>query len=94
MRIVWDEAKNRANRSMHGISFETARLVFDDPLHVSLSDRSEHGEERWTTIGMVAGVVILLVVHTYGERNGEEIVRIISARKATKSERRRYENEF
>ena len=94
MRIVWDETKNRANRAKHGISFETARLVFDDPLHVSVPDWSEHDEERWTTIGMVAAVAILLVVHTYGERNGEEIVRIISARKATKGERKRYEDGF
>jgi uncharacterized protein len=93
MRIVWDEAKNRANRLKHGVSFETARLVFDDPFHVSVPDRHEHGEERWTTIGMVGSVVILLVVHTYGEANGEETVRIISARKATKSERSRYQDE-
>lgn len=52
MRIVWDEAKNRANRLKHGVSFETARLVFDDPFHVSVPDRHEHGEERWTTIGL------------------------------------------
>jgi uncharacterized DUF497 family protein len=94
MRIAWDEAKSRANRLKHGVSFETARLVFDDPLHVSVPDRHEHGEERWKTIGLVGSVVILVVAHTYGEENGEEIVRIISARKATKSERGRYQDEF
>lgn len=93
MRFDWDEAKDRANRSKHGISFETARLVFDDPLHVSVPDRHEHGEERWKTFGLVGPVVILAVAHTYGEENGEEVVRIISARKATKSERRRYHDE-
>jgi len=93
MRIVWDEAKNRANRIKHGVSFETARLVFDDPLHVSVPDRHEHGEERWKTIGLVGSVVILVVAHTFGEKNGEEIVRIISARKATKGERNGYQNE-
>jgi uncharacterized DUF497 family protein len=93
MLIVWDEAKNRANRLKHGVSFETARLVFDDPFHISVPDRHEHGEERWTTVGMVGSVVILVVVHTYGEVNGEEIIRIISARKATKGERERYGNE-
>jgi uncharacterized protein len=92
MRIVWDEAKNRLNRLKHGVSFETARLVFDDPFHVSVPDRYEHGEERWTTSGMVGSVAILVVVHTYGEKNGEETVRIISARKATKGERDRYQN--
>jgi uncharacterized DUF497 family protein len=94
MRIAWDEAKSRANRLKHRVSFETARLVFDDPLHVSVPDRHEHGEERWKTIGLVGSVVILVVAHTYGEENGEEIVRIISARKATKSERGRYQDEF
>ena len=94
MRISWDEAKNRANRLKHGVSFETARHVFDDPLHISVPDRHEHGEERWKTIGLVGSVVILLVAHTYGEENGEEIVRIISARKATQRERDRYQNDF
>lgn len=94
MRIVWDEAKNRVNRLKHGVSFETAQLVFDDPLHVSVPDRHEHGEERWKTIGMVGAVVVLLVVHTYGDEYGEEIVRIISARKATKGERARYQDGF
>lgn len=91
MRIVWNDAKNRTNRLKHGVSFETARLVFDDPFHISVPDRHEHGEERWTTVGMVGSLVILVVIHTYGEKNGEEIVRIISARKATKSERKRYQ---
>ena len=75
------------------MSFETARLVFDDPFHISVPDQHEHGEERWTTVGMVGSVVMLVVVHTYGDVNGEEIIRIISARKATKSERHRYQNE-
>ena len=93
MRIVWDEAKNRANLRKHGVSFEVARLVFDDPFHVSVPDRHEHGEKRWTTVGMVGSALILVVVHTYGEVNGEEIIRIISARKATKNERGRYQDE-
>ena len=92
MPISWDEAKNRTNRLKHGVSFETARHVFDDPLHISVPDRHEHGEERWKTIGLVGPVVILLVVHTYGEENGEEFVRIISARKANSFERGQYED--
>jgi uncharacterized DUF497 family protein len=93
VRFIWDEAKNRSNRRKHGVSFETARLVFADPLHLSIFAGHEHGEERWQTLGLVGSVVILLVVHTYVEQNGEEIVRIISARKATKRERARYEEE-
>ncbi|MGH6784181.1 MAG: BrnT family toxin [Sphingomicrobium sp.] len=69
-----------------------AELIFHDPFHLSVPDRTERGDERWQTIGLV-GSLILLVVHTYVEQNGEEIIRIISARKATKHERERYEEE-
>ena len=91
MRFVWDETKNRANKAKHGVSFETAKRVFDDPLHVSIPDRHKHGEERWATFGFVGAVVLLVVIHTDVEQNGEEIIRIISARKATRGERARYE---
>jgi uncharacterized protein len=93
MRFVWDEAKNRSNKAKHGISFDLAKLVFDDPLHLSVPDRHEHGEERWSTIGYVGTVALLLVIHTHVEQNGQEIVRIISARKATRRERAIYEQE-
>lgn len=91
MRIVWDEDKNRSNRAKHGVSFELASLVFGDPLQISELDPYEI-EERWRTLGLVKGVVILLVVHTVkGDENGEEEIRIISARKATQVERKAYE---
>ncbi len=91
MRFEWDERKNRINKAKHGISFETARLVFDGPYHVSIQDRHENGQERWQTLGLAGGVVVLLVAHTYSEENGDEVIRVISARKATTHERRRYE---
>jgi uncharacterized DUF497 family protein len=91
VRFVWDETKNRANKAKHGVSFEIARRVFDDPLHVSIPDRYEHGEERWTTVGFVGAVALLVVIHTHVEQSTEEIIRIISARKATRGERTRYE---
>lgn len=91
MRIVWDEAKNRSNIRKHGVSFETAQLVFDDPHHLSVLGREVGGEERWQTFGLLGGAVILLVPHTWHEENGDEIVRIISARKATAGERQHYE---
>ncbi len=90
MKFVWDEAKNATNRIKHLVSFETAQLVFDDPLHVSRQDRTEAGEQRWQTIGLVHGVALLLVAHTYIEGDGIETIRIISARKADKAERRIY----
>jgi uncharacterized DUF497 family protein len=91
MRFEWDVHKDRINRRKHKVSFATAVLVFDDPAHLSVQDRSVDGEERWQTLGCAGGVVILLVAHTWREADGEEVVRIISARKATVQERRRYE---
>lgn len=90
MNFVWDETKNGINRQKHRVSFETAQLVFDDPFHVSKQDRIENGERRWQTIGLVRGVVLLVVAHTYIEADGQESIRIISARKADKAERRIY----
>jgi len=90
MKLAWDETKNSTNRRKHQVGFETAQLVFDDPLHVSKQDRIESGEQRWQTIGLVHGVVLLLVAHTHTEAGGEETIRIISARKADKAERRIY----
>ncbi|MEQ1486066.1 BrnT family toxin [Methyloglobulus sp.] len=91
MNFSWDENKNQVNKSKHGISFETAKLVFDDPLHISVQDRHVNGEERWQTLGILNGVVVILVAHTTVEENNAEIVRIISARKATKHEVACYE---
>jgi uncharacterized protein (DUF4415 family) len=62
-----------------------AREVFADPLALSKMDRVEDGEQRWQTVGMVGGTVILLVAHTVHDREGEEVIRIISARKASMS---------
>jgi uncharacterized protein len=84
----WDERKNRINEQKHGISFEAASLVFDDPHHLTRQDREVDGETRWQTIGMVNGVHLLLVAHTVSD--DDEEIRIISARKATRSERSIY----
>ncbi len=92
MRFDWDEVKNRSNYRKHGVFFETATLVFDDPDFVMLQDREVEGEERWQTIGLAEGMLLLLVAHTIQDEHGDEIVRIISARKVTVSERRRYED--
>jgi len=74
------------------VSFEVAKLVFSDPYVMSQLDR-ETGqvEERWLTLGSTAGLAVLLVIHTVREESdGEEIIRIISARKATAHERAVY----
>jgi uncharacterized DUF497 family protein len=90
MVFVWDERKNRVNRRKHVISFETAARVFEDPSAISYVDRILENEERWHTIGTAGGIVVVLVVHTSKEENGEEEIRIISARKATARERTIY----
>lgn len=68
-----------------------------DPFALTVQDRVEGGEQRWQTLGMVAGHVLLLVAHTIRDEDESgqpiEIIRIISARKADRKERRRYEQE-
>ena len=94
MEFEWDEVKNQRNIRKHGVSFETAALAFADPLHVSLQDRIENGEERWQTIGAVEGYTLLLVAHlVWDDDEGAEVIRIVSARKADPKERRLYEQE-
>lgn len=98
LRFAWDETKNRSNRKKHdGIAFEEAVRVFLDPLRLTRQDRIEGGEERWQTIGVVHGATVLLVAHTITEEDedGEpvEVIRIISARRATPRERKHYEQE-
>ena len=91
MRLTWDERKNRSNAAKHGISFETAAHVFNDPQAQSRLERIVEGEERWQTIGSVGGMLILLIAHTWQEEDGEKSIQIISARKATARERKLYE---
>ena len=71
--------------------FELAQLVWRDPDYIFVFDRFEGSEERWHAIGLVRGVLIVTVVHTYPNVGSEEFVRIVSARKATAPERKRYE---
>ena len=91
MRFEWDPAKAISNWRKHGVSFDTARLAFADPYALTRQDRVEGHEYRWQTIGMVKGVALFFVAHVDREEDGEEVVRIISARLADRSERRRYE---
>ncbi len=90
MRFEWDLAKQAVNQAKHGVAFEVAERVWNDPDHLILFDRYESGEERWHAIGLVKAVIILTVVHAYPEQD-DSTIRIISARRATKHERRRYE---
>jgi uncharacterized DUF497 family protein len=92
-RFEWDPAKAVSNLRKHGVSFETAARVFADPHALVEQDRIENGEERWQTIGVVEGVVMLMVAHTVREEDKIEVIRIVSARRANRREGRRYEEE-
>lgn len=91
MKFEWDPAKNVRNIAKHGLSFELAREVFDDPLHKTQWNGIYENEERWQTIGLLDGCWVVVVIHTDKDDQGTEIIRIISARKATTSERNFYE---
>lgn len=81
----WDPEKNIANRRKHGLSFDEAALIFDGPV-LTAPDHST-GEVRDKSFGLLGGMVVVCVVHT--ERSGR--IRIISARKATASERKQFD---
>lgn len=88
----WNPSKAKRNTQKHNISFERATEVFLDPMAISLFDE-EHSdkEERWITIGTNSFEMVVVVVHTFREVSAEEtIIRIISARKATKNEMKQY----
>ncbi|MDR3359850.1 MAG: BrnT family toxin [Bifidobacteriaceae bacterium] len=89
IRFVWDEAKANANIAKHGVSFDEARTVFSDP-HARVIPDPDHSqdEERFVILGLSAALRLLVVCHCHRERHGQ--IRIISARKATKTETRAY----
>ena len=87
----WDEKKDEANRLRHHISFEDARYVFADPFAVTRADYTED-EPRWQIMGHIGTGILVLAVYAMRRRAGQDVIRIISARKATSQEKRRYEN--
>ncbi len=89
----WDPAKAKQNIQKHGVSFQRAGTIFRDPHAISIFD-SEHSleEERWVTIGRDISEMLIVVSHTFHEIGESSCsIRIISARKATKNERKQYE---
>jgi len=89
MKFEWDPRKNDANIRKHGIDFRDAVYAFADPFALNLPDDEHADEERWILLGMISPNRVLVVVHT--DRSGDGI-RIISARRATRSERTTYES--
>ncbi|HLF22927.1 MAG TPA: BrnT family toxin [Burkholderiales bacterium] len=90
LRFEWDERKAAANRRKHGVSFEEARSVFFDEDALMIPD-AEHSQEeaRFILLGLCSRLRTLVVCHCY--RGADEIIRIISARKANRDERMQYE---
>lgn len=91
IRFEWDERKNSANRRKHGVSFEEAQTVFYDDRAI-LTDDPDEDEERFVLLGLSASLKTLVVCHCY--READEVIRIISARKAQKEERRDYDKRW
>jgi len=89
MKYEWDKQKRKANIRKHGFDFADTAKVFDGNTLTMLDDRKEYGEERFVTVGLLKGVVVV-IVHT----EGEELIRIISMRKATKNEEINYFKEI
>ena len=90
LHFEWDEGKNKANRTKHRVWFEEARAVFDDPLaRVFFDPEHSEAEDRFVILGTSSAARLLVVVHCH--RMADSVVRIISARRATKPEGRTYE---
>lgn len=89
MKLEWDEEKNKQNIKDHGFGFERAKSIFNYPYLTRIDGRFDYDETRLFSLGLLEGIVVIAVVYTYRGEN----IRIISARKATKQERRAY-NEF
>jgi uncharacterized DUF497 family protein len=87
MQLAWDSGKAASNRQKHGIDFADATTVFDDDYFVSQEDLTARGEQRFIGTGMDAYGRILTVVYTV---LGEDNIRLISARRATRRERSYY----
>ena len=89
MAFEWDPAKNQVNIQKHGVSFESARRIFEGPVLTSLDNRLDYGEERYVSIGQVEKGALLVVAHT--KRN--ERIRLISARPVSRKERKAYDDQ-
>ncbi len=92
-RFEWDYSKADSNLAKHGVSFSEALRVFADPNLLLEQDRVVDGELRWKALGVANSYLIFMVAHTSTEEDDFEVIRIISARPATRKERKQYERE-
>lgn len=88
LRFGWDTRKAQSNKKKHGITFEEASTIFGDPLSITIHDPAHSiGEDRFITIGTSINDKLIVVVHA----DHDDIIRIISARRAIRGEKRQYE---
>jgi len=88
LQFEWDSKKAQLNKKKHGIRFEEASTIFGDLLSITIADPAHSiGEDRFITIGRSINDKLIVIVHT----DRDDIIRIISARKATRNEKRQYE---
>ena len=87
MNFEWDEDKNQSNIAKHGFDFNDAGSIFDFPMLVDIDQRQVYGEERWVGIGLL-GDTLVVIVYT---EPADDVIRVISLRKALKHERKYYE---
>ena len=93
LRFEWDERKSRSNQRKHRISFEEAQTVFYDDWAIQVEDADPHErEDRFVMLGMSSAAKTLVVCHCYREENS--VIRIISARRANRSERDDYKSRW
>ena len=90
MEFEWDEAKRHQNILKHGIDFEDVKTAFSQPMITKIDDREDYGEERQIGIGIIRDIIVVVAF----TEPSDEIARIISARKATKYEREKYDNQI
>jgi hypothetical protein len=92
LQFEWDEAKNLENMRKHCVGFEEAETVFYDERGVLVEDDDAPSEERLVLIGLSAALRVLVVCHTYRRR--DQVIRLISARRANRAERTDYERRW
>ena len=90
MKFIWDRRKNKLNIKKHGLDFADVHKVFESPMLAGIDSRVEYNEERWIGVGLMEDRVVI-VVFTEPE---EDTIRVISFRKATAYERKKYEQEY
>ena len=90
MKFEWDENKNEANMRKHEIDFKDIPEIFDGPMIINFDDRVDYNEDRYIGIGVLRSIISVVIF----VEKGENVIRIISARKANKNESKTFEKEI